>query len=236
MDNFEVFFISFDEVDADSNWRHILRHCPTAIRIHGVKGATNAYKEAATKASKDYFYVVEGDNQLFAEFEFKNITDNAVHAWQSVNRAGQFPSYQGCVKAFPTAHFKNYDFCKIDTLININHVPVIFEDAIVSYHMMDVNFKDSIRHTIKQVLRARVYIELGNFHYQLELNKWKESELGLQQDAIMWAIDYAENLDLDSIEDEFFDDHDELDKIIKQFESTRIVPGQDNVDDLDSIL
>jgi len=223
MDNFEVFFISYDEVDGDSNWRHLLRAYPTAIRIHGVKGASNAYKEAATKASKDYFYVVEGDNQLFAEFEFKNLNDKSVHAWRSINRAGQFPSYQGCVKAFPTEYFKDHDFCKIDTLININHVPVVFEDQVVSYHGLDVNAKDSIRHTIKQVLRARVYIELGNFHYQLELNKWKDSDMGLQKEAINWAIQYAEGLDLDTIEDEFFDDHDALDRIVEEFESARVV-------------
>jgi hypothetical protein len=223
MDKFDVFLISFDEVDGDSNWRHLLRLAPEAVRIHGIKGAATAYQEAASKATKDYFYVVEGDNQMMSEFEFKNIDDGAVHVWPTINRSGQFISYQGCIKAFPTDKFKTHEFCKVDAMLNIDHVPTIFEETPASYHAMDVNSKDSIRHTIKQVLRLRTLIDLGNFWAELELKKWKESPHGLQAADIKWAIDYAENLDFNTVDDDFYDNYDALDKIVEEYMSVSIL-------------
>jgi hypothetical protein len=227
MDNFEVFLISFDEVDGDSNWRHLLRTVPTAIRIHGIKGAAAAYHEAASKAKNKYFYVVEGDNQLMPDFEFKNIEDGAVHVWPNINRSGQFSSYQGCIKAFPTDKFKDYEFCKVDTMLNIEHVPIVFEEIPASWHGFDVNSKDTIRHTIKQVLRLRTLIEFGNFYSQLELNKWKEYPHSIQSADIKWAIEYAEKMDLNSIDDDFYDNYDALDKIVEEYMSVRVLAGND---------
>lgn len=94
---YDVFFLSYDEPNANENWSRVKRLAPLAKRIHGVQGILAAHKEAARLSKTDAFFVVDGDAWIlpgwdFADEEFddfhpydgKNPSD-CVIVWKSLN-------------------------------------------------------------------------------------------------------------------------------------------------------
>ena len=47
MNEFDIFFLSFDEPNCEENWAKLQDIAPWAKRVHGVKGFDNAHKECA---------------------------------------------------------------------------------------------------------------------------------------------------------------------------------------------
>ena len=67
---FDIIFISYKEVNADSNFKNLQSRFPIAQRVHGVKGIHQAHIEAAKKALTKMFYVVDGDAIIEDDFNF----------------------------------------------------------------------------------------------------------------------------------------------------------------------
>ena len=86
---FDIFFISYQEPNADVNFAILQDRFPIAQRVHGVKGIHQAHKEAAKKALTKMFYVVDGDALVEDDFNFDYEVPqkdmNAVHVWRSKN-------------------------------------------------------------------------------------------------------------------------------------------------------
>src|SRR6478609_8931549 len=61
----DVFFLSYDEPNADENFTHLLSVFPHAQRIHGVKGFDAVHKQAANKSKTEYFITVDADTYVF---------------------------------------------------------------------------------------------------------------------------------------------------------------------------
>lgn len=60
----DIFYISFDEINADANWERLLALCPDAKRIHGVLGFDKAHRVCATASTTARFVTVDGDNWI----------------------------------------------------------------------------------------------------------------------------------------------------------------------------
>ena len=101
----DVVFISYNEPNAEKNWRRVLEKYPSAKRINGIKGIVNAHKCAAELAATDLFYVVDGDAYLADGWDFKfqpNIFDrDCVHVWRSQNPVNDLVYGYGGVKLIP---------------------------------------------------------------------------------------------------------------------------------------
>jgi len=101
-------FISFDEPNADENYRHLLKIVPTAQRVHGVRGYDTAHKQAATIARTDNFIVVDGDCKIRSDFieqelEFNdgiNLNHNVI-SWPSYNPVNGLCYGNGGIKCWP---------------------------------------------------------------------------------------------------------------------------------------
>ena len=110
---FDVFFISYDEINADDNWRRLLSKVPSAKRISGVKGIFEAHKQAAELATTDMFFVVDGDAYLLDEFDFlykpKIFDFDCVHVWKSRNPYFDIAYGYGGVKLLPTEEVRNME-------------------------------------------------------------------------------------------------------------------------------
>ncbi len=76
--DYSVIFLSFDEPNCEENYQHLLTLCPTALRVHGVKGSDTAHKECAKLAKTDSVIIVDGDNFVKPEFFTKtfNLLDS----------------------------------------------------------------------------------------------------------------------------------------------------------------
>ena len=68
---FDVFFVSYDEPNADEHFERMLLFAPDAKRIHGIKGIANAYIKAAQLSDTTHFFFVDADNWILDGFDFK---------------------------------------------------------------------------------------------------------------------------------------------------------------------
>ena len=101
----DVFFISYDEPNAEENWHRVLEKAPHAKRVHGIDGIFNAHKAAAELAETDMFYVIDGDAYLTDEWTFDfqpSIFDrNCAYVWSSKNPVNNLTYQNGGVKLLP---------------------------------------------------------------------------------------------------------------------------------------
>lgn len=86
---FDIVFISYNEPNAESNWRRLKQRFPMTKRVHGVKGIHNAHIIAAKKCFTEMIWVVDGDAEVLDSFEFVHEVDKrgleTVHVWRSLN-------------------------------------------------------------------------------------------------------------------------------------------------------
>lgn len=69
--NMDIIFLSYDEPNADENWRRLKDKFPRAKRSHGVKGRTLAYHTAAQMSDTDYFFAVFPTIEIADDFDFE---------------------------------------------------------------------------------------------------------------------------------------------------------------------
>ena len=130
---FDVFFISYNEPNADENYNNLLNICPRAKRIHGVKGIHQAHIVAAEKSTTDMFWVVDGDAIILKDFKFsmpqipyynlqeKNIFNETVHVWKSQNPINGLTYGYGGVKLLPKELTLKIDTSKPDMTTSISN-------------------------------------------------------------------------------------------------------------------
>jgi hypothetical protein len=121
---FDVIFISYNEINAEDNYKKLLLKVPTAKRIHGVKGIHNAHIEAAKIATTPMFWVVDADAEIVDDFDF-NLTVphydyDIVHVWKSQNPVNSLVYGNGGVKLLPTKLTLNVDITSPDMTTSIS--------------------------------------------------------------------------------------------------------------------
>lgn len=103
--NYEIVFISYGEPNAEENFLKLTKRFPNVKRIDGVKGIHRAHIQAASLVSTQMFYVVDGDAEVFDNFNFDfyvpTFQRDIVHVWQSVNPINNLIYGYGGVKLLP---------------------------------------------------------------------------------------------------------------------------------------
>ena len=109
----DIVFLSYNEDNAENNWRRLLDFQPTAKRVDGVEGLLAAHQQAARIATTDMFYVVDADAYILDDFKFDYIPSifdrDCVFVFHSQNPINRLIYGHGGVKIFPketllTAH------------------------------------------------------------------------------------------------------------------------------------
>jgi hypothetical protein len=67
----DIIFLSYDEPNAEENWKKLKEKFPRAKRSHGVKGRTQAYHTAASMSETDYFFAVFPTIEINDSFDFE---------------------------------------------------------------------------------------------------------------------------------------------------------------------
>ena len=102
---YDVVFISYNEPNADQNYSNLLKICPRAKRVHGVKGIHQAHIEAAKLCTTDMVWVVDGDAIIENNFNFNlsisSYDIDCVHVWCSRNSINNLEYGNGGVKLLP---------------------------------------------------------------------------------------------------------------------------------------
>lgn len=121
---YDIVFISYQEPDADENYKRLLEKFPRAKRIHGVKGIHQAHIEAAKLCSTKLFFVVDGDAHIVDDYNFDYVPEwwnmEAVHVWRSINPINEMEYGYGGVKLFPTKKTIYMDTSKPDMTTSIS--------------------------------------------------------------------------------------------------------------------
>ena len=86
---YDIIFISYNEVEADKNWKHLSERYFWAQRVHGIKGIHQAHIHADKQANTDMLWIVDADALLMDDFDFSYEPDkdnlNTVHVWRAKN-------------------------------------------------------------------------------------------------------------------------------------------------------
>jgi hypothetical protein len=121
---FEIFFISYQEPNADENWTKLKSRFPIAQRIHGVKGIHQAHIAAAKQSLTKMFYVVDGDSVIADDFNFNyevnKLEKEHVHVWFSQNPVNGLVYGYGGVKLLPKLETISMDVTRPDMTTSIS--------------------------------------------------------------------------------------------------------------------
>ena len=102
---YDIFFLSYDEENADQNFKLLTDQYCWAKRIHGVEGIFNAHLEAAKQSTTDFFWVVDADATIRQTFKFDYRVPewdfDVVHIWNSRNPVNGLEYGYGGVKLIP---------------------------------------------------------------------------------------------------------------------------------------
>lgn len=102
---YDVFFLSYQEPNAEDNWEKLKSKVPHARRVQGVKGILEAHKECARKALTSHFFVVDADSEVLdaSKLAYKVDPSQAsyVHLWYAANPVNGLEYGWGGLKLFP---------------------------------------------------------------------------------------------------------------------------------------
>lgn len=101
--DFDVFYISYDEPNAEENWSDLVSKVPWAKRVHGIKGFDEAHKCAARMSQTMNFITIDGDNKVDVSFFDQEITYNPdwVYSWGGKNHINGLIYGNGGMKLWP---------------------------------------------------------------------------------------------------------------------------------------
>ena len=121
---YDIVFISYQEPNADENYKRILERFPRCKRVHGVKGIHQAHIEGAKLCTTDMFWIIDGDATIVDDFNFDyqvaRWDKEVVHVWRSQNPINDMVYGYGGVKLFPTGLTINMDTSKPDMTTSIS--------------------------------------------------------------------------------------------------------------------
>lgn len=99
----DIFFLSYMESNADSNWEKLRARFPCAQRLHGIRGVKNAHQKIAEAARSSFFFVVDGDNDILDDFNFvppESPQQNTLYVWRALNPINELCYGFGGIKLY----------------------------------------------------------------------------------------------------------------------------------------
>lgn len=192
----DIFFISYDEKDADINWEKLKSQQPSAKRLHGIEGMINALKTAADASSTPWFYAVFAKTEIASEFKFDfnpNYLDTpGNYIFQAYNRVTDYTYGHGAVilyhsKTVSEATTWGYDFT---TSFPYTHIPLMscYNNAQTPWEAWRTSFREVLKlremNTVESKYRLHRWCTVGNG----PAGKW--STIGAND-----AVEYSGSLD-----------------------------------------
>jgi|ERR1019366_7321096 hypothetical protein len=87
---FDIVFLSLDEINAEKNWADLSEKAPWSKRVHGVKGFDAAHRACAEASETDWLITVDADNIVRPEFfdiviDDKEFVRTKCMSWNGLN-------------------------------------------------------------------------------------------------------------------------------------------------------
>jgi hypothetical protein len=173
---YDIVFISYNEKNADANYKKLISRFIYSRRIHGIKGIHQAHIAAAKMSLTEMFYVVDGDAEVLDSFDFTFTTKNTdyVHVWRSQNPINELEYGYGGVKLLPRFATINMDVNKPDmtTSISSKFKPMLEVSNITAFNTDPFStWRSAFRECAK--LSSKVIDRQKNDETENRLHIWK---------------------------------------------------------------
>ena len=176
-ETYDIVFISYNEPNAEENWKALVDRFPRAKRVHGIKGIHQAHIEAAKQCETDMFWIVDADAKIKEDFNFDYIVPSKekdfVHVWRCENEVKGLEYGYGGVKLFPRIATIEMDTSKPDMTTSISpHFKAVKEVANITVFNTDefTAWKSGFRECAK--LASKVIDRQKDVETELRLNIW----------------------------------------------------------------
>lgn len=207
----DIFYISYDEPNAEEHWADLLNKVPWAKRIHGVKGFDAAHKAAAEQSETDRFITVDGDNIVMDDFFEQTLeipdTDydgndisESIFSWNAKNLLNGLVYGNGGLKCWPTEYTKTIrtheasdddegmEFCWKLNYIQLNDTFSEVHQTASPFQAFRAGFREGVKMSLDQGVRVKPdeferSIWYGNYN---RLQTW--CNIGSDVENGMWAI------------------------------------------------
>ncbi len=174
----DIFYISYDEPNAEENWADLLNKVPWAKRVHGVKGFDAAHKTAAMQSETDRFITVDGDNIVMDDF-FEQVLDvpdtdhdgndisTSIFSWNAKNLLNGLVYGNGGLKCWPTEYTKTIktheaaedgegmEFCWKLNYIQLNDTFSEVHQTASPFQAFRAGFREGVKMSLDQGRRVR---------------------------------------------------------------------------------
>lgn len=207
----DIFYISYDEPNAEENWADLLNKVPWAKRVHGVKGFDAAHKEAARQSETDRFITVDGDNIVMDDF-FEQVLDvpdtdhdgndisQSIFSWNAKNLLNGLVYGNGGLKCWPKEYAlqmnthesaddgEGMEFCWKLNYIQLNDTFSEVHQTASPFQAFRAGFREGVKMSLDQGKRVRAdeFIQKIWWQNYNRLQTW--CNIGSDVENGLWAI------------------------------------------------
>lgn len=207
----DIFYISFDEPNAEEHWADLLNKVPWAKRVHGVKGFDAAHKAAANQSETDRFITVDGDNIVMDDFfeQSLDVPDTdidgndisaSIFSWNAKNILNGLVYGNGGLKCWPKQYVldmktheaaedgEGMEFCWKLNYIQLNDTFSEVHQTASPFQAFRAGFREGVKMSLDQGKRVAAdefikKIWYGNYN---RLQTW--CNIGSDVENGLWAI------------------------------------------------
>lgn len=159
---YDLFFVSYEEPNAQENWEGLVRRFPHAKRIHGIRGIDRAHKACASKAFTKMFWTVDGDTEVDDAWDFSYQPDkwdqDYLHVWYSQNPITGLPYGYGSVKLWPKKRVMQFQNPWLDFTSSVGGMKIIPDVIAVTRFNTSAfeTWKSAFRECVKLMENLRI--------------------------------------------------------------------------------
>jgi hypothetical protein len=208
----DVFFISYQEPNAEINWSQVLYYHPRAKRIHGIQGIDKIHLLCDQTSTTEFFWTIDGDNWLDRELVYTEDIDTDLIMFKAIDPLHKGLTLLGGAKLWRKGSITNRDMSKGDFSLNATENKTVIDYAFTTtnYNRSPYDtWKTAFRHCVK--LMSMIFRSRPNAkNLDTYLEQWKSCKDSSSYNAD-WA--YKGFLDAEQYVQQFDNNFDELNKI-----------------------
>lgn len=177
-DEYDIFFISYDEKYADKHFGLLQRRFPRVRRIHGVEGIANAHRLCAEQSKGEMFWTVDADTLVDETFDFsyepEDYDRDYLHVWKSRNPVNGLEYGWGAIKLWPRDMVLAHTGAYLDFTTSAGDIKVM-DDVIATSAFNSDPFR-AWRSGFREAVKLSVNVSKGDTTASLSrLHRWCSS-------------------------------------------------------------
>jgi hypothetical protein len=148
----DIFFISFQESNAETNWQRLIEFHPHAKRIHGVQGIDRVHVLCDSLATTERFWTVDGDNWLLQPLEYTDVIKNDLLMFMAQDPVVNVATPLGAVKLWTKNKIINPNLDRADFTLNATANKKLIDTvySVTAYNTTAYDaWRAAFRHSVK---------------------------------------------------------------------------------------